>query len=163
MAKHTNYQKKAGDFLQSSPHASLQPLFSKLRELASISTHIKEILGEPLSQYCQVANIYGSRLVLIAANGSVATQIRFQTEALLKAIKKVPGLAHIREIHCKVKPIEASFLERPEKPKQKVALLSPKTAAILSDTANSISDPKLRAALERIAKRVEEINEPNLS
>jgi hypothetical protein len=98
--------------------------------------------------------LVGGKLILIAANGSIATQLRFITADLLKRIKREPTLQHIQQIECKVRPVQSALSSRlTTQMSKKMPSLSPETAEIVHEIAGSIEDPTLREVMERIAKR----------
>ena len=142
--------KKPHDFLQTD-NRDLRAVFAKIKAIAELNTQMQPLLDANLRNYCQVANLIGDRLILVAANGSIATQLRFQTAELLTKFKQHPILHTIHAIHCKVRPanLPQSSHTRP------IAMqpLSTSTADIVRDIAKNLSDPKLRAIMERIATR----------
>lgn len=142
--------KKANDFIAMDSR-ELSTVFAKIRLLEDLTRKITPYLDENVRSYCHIANIMSGRLVLIAANGSIATQLRFQTPELLKKFKTDPSLRHIVDIHCKVRP---SHNPAPAKKNSQMAPLTQATAEIVKGMAESIEDPKLREIMERIAGRV---------
>lgn len=141
--------KKADLFFEAN-NPDLHFLFTRLKILKELNTKISAILNKELKESCQVANVINERLILIATNASVATQLRFQIPDLLKRFKKDPLLKKIRDIQCKVRPAETR--QSANSPIQKMAFLSEETATIMLDIANTIADPALKAILMRIAK-----------
>lgn len=128
-------------------------VMSKVKRLAEIQTQLAKYLDPQLAAYCQVANMLDQRLTLIVANGSIATQIRFLSNELLKKFKQDPQLRTIQQIDCKVRPPQ-SATARMETPKNKYApLLSADSAAVVDEIAETIEDPKLKEVMKRIAKR----------
>lgn len=147
-----NPSKKATSYLQATGH-ELKTLFAKVKELRRLNEKVMAYIDPALGAYCQVANFSAGRLTIIAANGSIATQLRFQTLDLLRRFKQDPSLQFIREIQYKVQST-SPHLPSPRSAKKSMAALSPETAGIVSMMAESITDPKLREVMDRIAKRV---------
>lgn len=139
--------KKVNSFLL---RDELGNLFSKLKELKTLNEKIAKLLDPNLAPYCQVANMSGNKLVLLVANGSVATQIRFNTRDLLMQLKKDPDLARIQEIQCKVRP---QFSTKPSSPWEKMPPLTAKTAELVDGIADAVKDSALRDILKKIASR----------
>ncbi len=135
-------------------HRDLQTVLSKVKAIQTLNQTIIPMLDESLQKYCQVANLTNGVLVLLTANGSVATQMRYTIPDLLKKLRGNPSLRHIREVQCKVRPpVEVDVVRGGVKTKRKkVALLSTETAETLMDMAETIEDPELRAAMQRIAQ-----------
>lgn len=146
--------KKTDSYLQATD-GNLKPILTKVQELEQLTQKILPYLEPNIAMYCQIANLIGSKLVIIVANGSVATQLRFQTTDLLRYFKQDPFLKNILEIQCKVRPPESAMgRRRTPRPLPKMQSLSPETATIVSDIAESLEDPKLRDVMRRIAKNV---------
>lgn len=141
--------KKVTTLLQSDQR-DLGYIFSKAKELEKLNQRVMPYLGTTLAKYTQVANLTAKQLVLLVANGSVATQIRFQTSELLEQFSKDPVLSMVKSIHCKIRPAPSSGMDGKAE-KKPVAPLSVESAKIMRDIAASIEDPGVRAALERIA------------
>jgi hypothetical protein len=138
-------------------HRDLQTVLSKVKAIQTLNQLIIPLLDPSLQKYCQVANLSNGILVLLTANGSVATQIRYATPDLLKKLHGTHALKHIREIQSIVRPpLPPAGVERgPAKSKLKPAApLSPETAAILLTMAETIEDPKLRDIMLSIAGNV---------
>lgn len=151
MSKYTS--KKAAAFLKSDSH-ELDMLFGKMSVLARLNEKVMPHIATALRPFCQVANTYDDRLILIAANGSIATQLRFQSMDLLSKLKQDPALAHLKEVVCKVRPESTSSrTNRHTRQPRVMQPLSAETAAIVHDIAESIEDPDLRQIMQRIASR----------
>ena len=129
----------------------LRIVFAKVSLLQEINSKISNYLDPNIAPYCQVANMTENKLILIVANGSVATQIRFQKMDLLKKCKQHPELQNIQQIECKVRPPE----QRGEGIRSSYApSLSSQAAYIIREMAETLEDPKLKEVMERIAGRV---------
>ncbi len=169
LAKKSNGEckmKKATMYLQSE-HGGLQQILLKVEQLQALNTKILAYIDPQLVPLCQVANIHEQRLVMVVANGSVATQLRFQTPDLLKQFKQDAALSFIREIHYKVDvplAIAAAGAEvaatgtgtaiGDATTRKPVALLSPETADLVAAIAETLTDTKLREIMEKIASHV---------
>lgn len=146
--------RKANSYLQAESR-ELHSVFAKIRELDALNRALTTYLDLNLVKYCQVANRIGNKLILLVANGSVATQLRFQTSELLLKFKHDPVLQAIKEIQCKVRPATTQRSATP-KPSQPMLPLSLETAEIVRGIAQSVEDPHVKAALEKIANRTKE-------
>lgn len=82
----------------------LKFILDKVRALQLIQKKVQTYLDPTLTKYCQVANLAENKLILLIANGSVATQIRFMANDLIKQFKQDSALQHIKQIECKVRP-----------------------------------------------------------
>lgn len=144
--------KKAHAYFQSN-NPDLQSVFAKVKVLDELNRKIAAYLDPHIATYCQVANLVTGRLIIIVANGSIATQVRLQTPDLIKAFKQDSSLRKVQEIHCKVRPsLALSRFQQQAKKKQKMQPLSTETAAIIRNIAESLQDPALKEIMQRIAE-----------
>lgn len=128
---------------------NLNGILIKIKEINELNLRFFPILEPGIRKYCQIANRIGHRLIVLTANASIATQLRFQTPDLLRKFKQDPLLAKINEIQFKVRPVFQSETRRPPKT---IPLLSTKTAKIIQDIASNLDDEKLKEVMSRIAK-----------
>lgn len=150
MKPHSKPSKKADVYMQTG-NRDLQFIFSKIKQLEEVQKQLAQYLG-PLAPLCQVGNLANGKLILMAANASIATQLRFQSAALLQQFKRDSLLKNIKEIQCKVHLTASSPAP---KQYQAVSLLSQETADIVQGMADSLEDPTLRQIMQRIAKHRE--------
>lgn len=131
----------------------LQFIFTKIKVLQALNSKVATYLDENIAKYCQVANLIGPKLILVAANSSIATLIRLQVHDLLLKFQNDPDLVlqKVKEVHCKIHP---SFIPPASLPVKTVERLSAETARIVSEIAASLKDPKLKEIMEKIAQRV---------
>lgn len=149
----SNSFKKANAFL---PHRSeeLESIFAKVQKLEELNKALISFLDPTIQEYCQAANLIGHKLVVLVANGSIATQLRFQSADLIKKFRQHSLLAGVDEIQCKVRPPLAPSARATPRPRgKKMQPLSAETAEIVREMAETISDPKLKEIMERIAGR----------
>lgn len=150
MSDHSS--KKVNSYLQTD-HMELQTLFSKIKALQELNKLVLPLLGEDIAKFCQVANLVEGRLVILAANGSIATQLRFMTPDLLKKMAGLPALKSIRDIVCKVAPGNAAPAAKMEPSLSRgLPPLSTYAADIVREIAESIKDPALKMMLQKIAE-----------
>ncbi|VVC76335.1 hypothetical protein AQUSIP_16460 [Aquicella siphonis] len=147
--------RKADAFIGSQSR-DLGSLFAKIRSLAALNQKISGYLAPEIAPYCQAANLTGGKLIFTVANGSIATRLRFMSADLLRQFSCDPGLKHIRLIECKVRLTSSSAAPRPSAAgTRNMPLLARETAELVREMAESITDPKLRAIMERIANRTD--------
>lgn len=154
----TDNAKKTSTLLQPS-QTGLGNLLSKVKEWEVVNGFLATIIEPKLWKYCHVGGLQADTVTILAANGSIASQIRFQTADILMKCQSHPQFKSIRQIHCKVIP---SFAYAANPTSNKVNLkknlspLSPTTAATLQEIAQTIEDEKLREVLLRISTHVSE-------
>jgi hypothetical protein len=147
--------KKADDFIEFNAR-DLKTVFTKINLLAQLNTKILACLEPNMAKYCQVANLVGSKLTLIAANGSIATQIRFQAQDLIKKFHQYPILKSILFLECKVRPAQSQLSSRlTTNTTSSMTPLTPETGEMICAMAETIEDEKLREIMVRIGKRIE--------
>lgn len=145
--------KKASHYLHTNHH-ELQCLLQKVNEINALNSQLSLYLDSHLNTSCHVANTSNHQLVILTANASVATELRFQSHDLLNKFKQDPLLKKIHGIHCKVSPAFGQPFTAALKPTRKMSLLSKETAEIIQKMAASLSDDKLRKTMESIASMV---------
>lgn len=80
-----------------------------------------------------------------------ASRLRHQQSALISALRRDPALRDLTELRVRVVPPESA--ETPTADRRAPSRLSAQAAKVIERTAVAISDPDLRAALERLAQR----------
>src|SRR5438874_1529807 len=100
-----NSIKKANEFIGHEAR-DLQTVFAKIHLLEELHRKVQHHLDPALQPYCKIANLVEGKLILVVANGSVATQLRFQIAELLRKFQQDPGLKHIVSIEIKVRPLQ---------------------------------------------------------
>lgn len=140
--------KKVNAFLRVE-NKNLNIIIAKVKEINELNQKFSAYVDPHMRDYCQVANRIGSRLIILTANGSVATQLRFQGVDLIRKFKQDPMLKKIQEIHCIVRPIDTKRFLVPAT--KKVALLSEETAETIKAISDSLEDPKLKEVMQKIA------------
>jgi hypothetical protein len=93
-----------------------------------------------------VASWREGTLLLIVTDGHWATRLRYQQRRLQRQLQSMEAFSGLSRIQFKVQP--------PETPRYRPAPapeLSVRAADNLQETARGIADPKLKAALERLA------------
>lgn len=157
MAESESNSKPISAFLQGQDQAQdLKYVLSKVKYLQHIHEQVLTLIDAHIKNFCCVANLESNSLVIIAANGSIATHLRFLKFDLLQKFKNVPNLRKVQEIHIKVRPVNLDITRQNQENKYKTHRMHPlssQTARIVSDAAKSIDDIKLKAIMERIANR----------
>jgi len=145
-----NVSAKKADLFFHADNSPLHRVFAKIKQLNALNSRLSTFLDENLRKNCQVANLNGHCLVLLVNTGTAATQLRFIIPDLLQKFRLDPELRPIQDIQCKVRPVSSG--SSATKPLRNVTPLSRQTASIIEEIAESITEPKLKKALLRIAK-----------
>lgn len=132
---------------------SLVALFNKAKTLQQINELVLNFIPPTHRQACQVANIYGTTLVIFTSNAAVATELRLNKQDYLSKFKTIAKLRSIRDIQLKVRPsLNQTNTRFSQKEKSNMPLLSKETASLVDDIADGIADKKVKESLKRIAK-----------
>lgn len=127
-----------------SPSPELSRLLGRVQELERLTRLVQSLLPESLRTHCRVASVRGTTLVLQTDSPAWATKLRLSGPSLERALQS----ANVRHIEIKIKPISNP---RPL-PDRHPALMSKNTATLLLQLADTMSDPKLKDALNRLSR-----------
>jgi hypothetical protein len=130
------------------PDNGLQPLIDRARQLQSLTDALRQGIDQPFADHISLGNVRGDTAVVAADSPSWLSKIRYLGPALLHILQQQPGLASLQNIQFKVVPSAAL----PPLPPSRRAVLSPQGADILKNAATGMEDPKLAAALLRLAR-----------
>lgn len=124
----------------------LKALFGEARRLDRLQQLVETQLQPAAREYCRVASWREGTLLLIVTDGHWATRLRYQQRRLQRQLVGLEEFRDLNRIVFKVQP--------PEAPRHKpgpAPALSAHAANNLNETARGITDPRLKAALERLA------------
>ncbi len=127
-----------------------QPLKALLQQTQRLEQlqHLLESQLQPAARaHCHVASWREGCLLLILTDGHWATRLRYQQRRLLRQLQGLEAFAGLTRILFKVQPAAS---HRPAAPAP--SGLSASAAEHIQATAAGISDPKLKAALQRLAQ-----------
>ena len=124
----------------------LKALFSQAQRLSHLQRLFESQLQPAARKHCYVASWREGTLLLIVTDGHWATRLRYQQKRLQRDLEALQEFAGLTRILFKVQPPTLQ-------PTAKGAGfdLSPRAVESLQETAEGITDPNLRAALERLA------------
>lgn len=129
--------------------ATLNHLGQMLRQQQRLLRQIRDILPDPLDAHCLHARISVDQLILHTDSPVWTSRLRFHAPQLLKQLRQqAPRLRKVK--------ILIHIPSRTQAPKHRKVVLSPASAASIHDLADHISDPDLRAALQRLESRKKE-------
>jgi len=149
--------KRAGDYV-SAPDAypGLVPIIKRAEALQRLDREMRAALPEKLASQIQLADIDTREgvVTVISQSQALATNIRFQQPAILKALKELTGKQNLHRV--KVRPL----VDMPT-PERRESTLPPPTksdesAAVLQASANDMPEGPLKQSLQRLANSVSE-------
>ncbi len=127
----------------------LKALFSAAQRLDRLQHLLESQLQPAAREHCHLASWREGCLLLIVTDGHWATRLRYQQRRLQRQLQLIEEFAGLQRILFKVQPAY-----HPQQPANQSMVLSSAAAESIQITADGISDPKLRAALERLASHV---------
>lgn len=125
----------------------LKALFNQAQRLDQLQRLLESQLQPAAREHCHVASWREGCLLLIVTDGHWATRLRYQQKRLLRQLQTLEEFATLTKILFKVQP---PAVER--RGTGHAITLSNCAAENIKATAEGVRDPKLRAALERLAK-----------
>lgn len=128
-------------------HRPLQTLLSAAQRLDKLQALVEAQLEPAAREHCLVASWQDGCLLLLTSNGHWATRLHYQQRRLQRALQQLPEFADLQKIQVKVRPPNTQVAYQGQ-----AVELSQSAAESLNCAAEGISDPKLRAALERLAR-----------
>ena len=129
-------------------NSMLHKLSQRARFLAELNHILQQTLPTQFSAHCRLANISNETLIIHTDNASYASLIRFQTPVLCKTLSTELNVI-IKKIEVKVRPFYIPLQDG----HSSAISLSRTAATSLQQTALSIDNEPLKAALEKLAKR----------
>lgn len=124
----------------------LKAIFSHAQRLAHLQRLVETQLQPAAREHCHVASWREGTLLLIVTDGHWATRLRYQQKRLQRQLQSFEVFHGLMRILFKVQPPTVQHGA-----KGHTMDLSVSAAQTIQETAEGISDPKLRAALERLA------------
>lgn len=125
-------------------------LLDQARALAELDALLERLIPPPLNEHTRVLAVRDTTLVLAADSPVWAARLRFHTPRLVKQLRDDPAV-RLRTVRVRVRPADPPEAAPRHLPGAR--LLSSSNADTLQQTARSISDTGLKAALMRLASR----------
>lgn len=130
--------------------ATLKALFGAARLLDQLQKEVEAALEPSAREHCRVASWRDGTLLLIASNGHWATRLHYQQRRLQRQLQQSPRFQDLQRILIKVQPQGDAAASTARQ-----VTLSHQAADSLRDAAEGIEDPRLKAALERLARHAD--------
>lgn len=124
----------------------LKTLFSQAQRLSHLQRLFESQLQPAAREHCYVASWREGSLLLIVTDGHWATRLRYQQKRLQRDLQALEEFSSLTRILFKVQPPTVQ-----SKAGARSIDLSISAGENIQATAEGISDPNLRAALERLA------------
>ena len=126
----------------------LKAIFNHAQRLGHLQRLLESQLQPAARAHCHVASWREGTLTLVVTDGHWATRLRYQQKRLQRQLVAFKEFANLTRVSLKVQPAisRGAVVVQPRD-------LSSVAAQTLSEAAEGITDPKLKAALERLAAR----------
>ncbi|PQP00187.1 MULTISPECIES: DUF721 domain-containing protein [Pseudomonas] len=124
----------------------LKAIFGHAQRLGHLQRLVESQLQPAAREHCHVASWREGNLLLIVTDGHWATRLRYQQKRLQRQLQLFDEFASLTRILFKVQPPTVQ-----QGAAGHTINLSTDAAATIQATADGITDPNLRAALERLA------------
>jgi len=138
----------------------MAPLVAQHRRLSRLQLSFADVLPPGWEKLCRVAALEGSTVIIAAANGAIATNLKAYSPRLLEKFrfvleKKTKQEQEVTAIRIVVQPEISTW--RPPTPTsiRLAAVKTPMSEAQLDDLTEKLADSPLKMALQKIqAKRI---------
>jgi len=131
--------------------STLRLLVHRVERLRSLRARWALIVPLPFRAHVRPANFERGQLLLEADSPAWATRAHHQKPTLIERLSGCEEFAGITDIRIRVSPVETA---RPSRGTL-TPRIPPGTAGLLNATADTVSDPKLKAVLRRLAVTAE--------
>ncbi len=128
-----------------SSHGPLARAIRRARQLDTLNNLFNQLVGKPLRQHCQVANLRQQTLIVHVDSPAWATRLRYQQSRLLTQLRALEQYSQITELKIQVKPV---FSKRA--PARRPALPGQAAREQASRQLAQVRDPQLRGRLARL-------------
>ncbi len=137
--------RRPGDLIRN--HSTLKGLYAKARVIERLQMLLETQLEPAAREHCRVASLREGVLRLIVSDSHWATRMRYQQKRLIRQLQAYTEFATLTKIHCRVQPA----INPAAAPSRRMRR-SDVAAEALRETADQVTNPGLKAALERLAR-----------
>lgn len=134
--------------------SKLKRLMHQAERLSYLQRLLESQLQPAARPHCKVASWREGTLLLVITDGGWATRLRYQQKRLHRDLQQMEAFNNLSRIVFKVQPSYTT-----ERPKKTIEL-SKVAAASIQATAEGITNPALKAALERLASHAGDKDKP---
>lgn len=127
-------------------------LIAQTRALGRLTASIRSVVTPGIAQSCWASGIKGETLCMITTNSAAATHLRYQQHEILKHVN-CELRAELDRPLLKLKIRLTHFREKHPPAPVRTPPLPVQAARQIEAVADDISDPGLKAALRRLARR----------
>ena len=121
----------------------------QLDRLGSLRARWPGLVGEPMSGHSEPTNFEGGRLTVTVRSPAWASRLRQQEVALVRSLRADPAFRALRDIKVRIEPTDPIIKPVPQP--RGTSRVPTQAARLVRSVAETVTDPQLRAALERLA------------
>lgn len=140
---------KARPITQLLQTGSVSELLAHARRLHALSALLHRCLTPELAPHARLLRWEEGQLTVQTDSAAWATRLRYLAPQLLRCLQQLPPFAEARRIEIHIAPVGTPAATKKPQP----AHLSPDSAYLIEVYAATVTDPHLRAALQRLARR----------
>jgi hypothetical protein len=122
----------------------------QLDRLGSLRARWHRLVGEPMAGHSEPTCFEGGRLTVTVPSPAWASRLRQQEAGLVRTLRADAEFRGLRDIKVRVQPTDPAIKFSPATT-QAPSRISSQAARLVRSVAETVSDPHLRAALERLA------------
>tara|TARA_R110000764_G_scaffold149003_3_gene236784 strand:+ start:57 stop:509 length:453 start_codon:yes stop_codon:yes gene_type:complete len=126
---------------------TLKHLYAQAKNLERLQALVETQLEPAAREHCKVASCADGVLRMVVSSSQWATRLRYQQKRLIRQLQAYKEFATLTKIHCKVQPPLVK-----KAPPVRTMRRSQVAAEHLRDTAEHVTDARLRSALEKLAR-----------
>ena len=127
----------------------LKTIVSHSHQLQALTDVVHRHLDPQLVPHCEVANFRRDTLVLLAESPVWATRLRYHAPALVQQLRSERAFNGLTTVRVRVAPRAGAR----NTPITLRPVMSAETAALIRESASSITDPALKSSLLRLSRR----------
>lgn len=132
-------------------HTDLAILVTRSRQLQRWTGIFRSYLDAELAAHCYVSGIDAENLTIFVDSAAWATRLRFQIPQLLPKLRHAnPVFVDVQNIRVKI--LSQQSIEQSPSLGQTGPTMNMDNAKSINSLSNSIDDPELQLALQRLAK-----------
>ena len=127
-------------------NTTLKRLYAQAKAVERLQSLVETQLEPAAREHCKVASLADGVLRFVVSSSHWATRLRYQQKRLVRQLQAYKEFATLTKIHCKVHPPLVK-----KAPPVRTMRRSSVAAEHLQETAEQVTDPNLRAALQKLA------------
>jgi hypothetical protein len=128
-------------------------LLRRAERSGQLTHDLRSLLPSPLASYCQVGDLTGHTLTIIATSPVWAAKLRYLQPTLLKAFRSISSLSQATDINIKISKLSQPL---PNPTRSRKVHMSSQSAEHIRQMADTIEDPALRESLLRLSRHAKD-------